>query len=57
MSKSTISTTLNREDMRKLERRAARIGMTATKAARIIYTKGATFFLSLLVGATNAPKC
>ena len=51
---ATISTELNREDMIKLTRRAARIGMTPSQALRVIVTKGVKFFLALVVGATKA---
>lgn len=51
---TTISTELNREDMIKLTRRAARIGMSPQEAFRLIATKGVKFFLALLVGATKA---
>lgn len=50
---ASITTKINQEDMRKLERRAARIGMTPKDAFRVIATKGVQFFLGLLVGATK----
>ncbi len=53
---ANITTRINHEDMRKLERRAARIGMTPKDAFRVIATKGAKFFLTLLVGATKAAQ-
>lgn len=50
---ATLDTEINREDMRKLERRAARAGLTAQEAFKIIATKGVQFFLRLVVGATK----
>lgn len=49
-----MSTEVSNDVMLKLERRAARIGLTAAEAARVIAVKGVEFFLGLLVGATNA---
>lgn len=51
---ASITTKINHEDMRKLERRAAKLGMTPKDAFRIIATKGVQFFLDLLVGATKS---
>lgn len=48
-----ISTRINQETMLKLVRRARRAGMTPAQAVRVIATKGVSFFLSLLVGATK----
>ncbi len=56
METEKLTVILNQEDMCKLERRAAKIGMSASEAAHVIFTKGVPFFLSLLVGATNCPK-
>lgn len=48
-----LTTELNREDLMKLSRRAKRVGMTPSQAARVIATKGVKFFLALVVGATE----
>lgn len=47
-----ITTELNNETMLKLKRRAGRIGLSPSDAAKIIATKGVEFFLGKLVGAT-----
>ncbi len=49
-----LATKINPETMLKLERRAARLGLSPNEAARIIAVKGPQFFLALLVGATRA---
>jgi antitoxin component of RelBE/YafQ-DinJ toxin-antitoxin module len=51
-----LTTEINQETKLKLERRAARIGVTPEEAVRIIATKGVPFFLALLVGATKATQ-
>lgn len=54
VSPVTLEVEINSETMLKLQRRAARIGMTADEAIRVIVSRGAEFFLGLLVGATMA---
>ena len=51
-----LTTTLNREDMLKLSRRAKRVGMTPVQAFHVIATKGVKFFLALMVGATKVAE-
>ena len=53
---ANLTTSINLEDMRKLERRAARIGMTPEDALKVIAIKGVQFFLQMLVGATKSAK-
>lgn len=51
-----LTTEINQETRLKLERRARRIGLTPEEAVRIIATKGVSFFLALLVGATKTAQ-
>lgn len=50
---ASITTIITPEDMRKLEHRAKRIGITPKEAFRVIATRGVEFFLALLVDATK----
>jgi len=53
---ATLTTHINMETQLKLERRAARVGMTPDDAVREIATKGVAFFLARLVGATTTRR-
>ena len=48
-----MSTRINLEDMAKLKKRVARVGMTPNAAVRYIAKFGVASFLALLVGATK----
>ena len=51
-----ITVELSDFTLMKLEKRAAKFGMSAQDAARSIAKFGPRFFLDRLVGATNAPQ-
>lgn len=53
---ATITFELDPETALKLNRRAARAGMTPCQAVQIIAVKGVSFFLTQLVGATMRGK-
>lgn len=55
-TRANLTTDINREDMRKLERRAARIGMSPAEAFRYIALNGVKNFLALMVGATSTAR-